>query len=200
MMGTTVWTTPNSARFHLNRRDIVSTDRNHGGCHKSPVDYRGGCARIEIDVGAAALTASDNFQQRLSLYDAECTINGDGVSLRCFISSQRDLLAVEVDDQREQPMDIRVTLSMWRDGVELHCKRLSESTEEIECTSGRMKILFHRESLEGDAWTNLYLARITDQALVVKQDEFGIAAVPPVAGWWITTLWNRFLLVVRNDK
>ena len=91
-------------------------------------------------------------------------------------------------------------ISVWRDGVELHCKRLSELTEEIECTSGRMKISFHRESLEGDAWTNFYLARTTDQALVVKQDEFGIAAAPPVARWWITTLWNRFLLVVRNDK
>lgn len=46
-----------------------------------------------------------------------------------------------------------------------------------------MKICFHRNSLEGDAWTNVYLARITDQAFVVKQDELGIAAAPLVAGW-----------------
>ncbi len=114
MMGTTVWTTPGSVRFHLNRRDLFSSDRNHAGSHRSPVDYRGGCARIEIDVGGQAFAAGDAFRQHLSLYDAEVAISGDGVQVRCFLSSARDLLAVEVDDRRVRPREIRVTLSMWR--------------------------------------------------------------------------------------
>ena len=114
MMGTTVWTTPGSVRFHLNRRDLFSSDRNHAGSHRSPVDYRGGCARLEIDVGGQAFAAGDAFRQYLSLYDAECVISGDGVRVRCFLSSARDILAVEVDDRRARPREIRVTLSMWR--------------------------------------------------------------------------------------
>ena len=114
MMGTTVWTTPDSVRFHLNRRDLFSSDRNHAGSHRSPVDYRGGCARLEVDVGGQAFAAGDAFGQQLSLYDAECVLSGEGVQVRCFISSARDLLAVEVDDRRARPREIRVTLSMWR--------------------------------------------------------------------------------------
>ena len=114
MMGTTVWTTPDSVRFHLNRRDLFSSDRNHAGSHRSPVDYRGGCARLEVDVGGQAFAAGDSFRQHLSLYDAECAVSGDGVRVRCFLSSARDLLAVEVDDRRAHPREIRVTLSMWR--------------------------------------------------------------------------------------
>ena len=57
MMGTTVWTTPDSVRFHLNRRDLFSSDRNHAGSHRSPVDYRGGCARLEVNVGGQAFAA-----------------------------------------------------------------------------------------------------------------------------------------------
>ena len=114
MMGTTVWTTPGSVRFHLNRRDLFSSDRNHAGSHRSPVDYRGGCARLEVNAGGQAFAAGDAFRQHLSLYDAECAVSGDGVRVRCFISSARDLLAVEVDDRRARPREIRVTLSMWR--------------------------------------------------------------------------------------
>ena len=114
MMGTTVWTTPDSVRFHLNRRDLFSSDRNHAGSHRSPVDYRGGCARLEVEVGGQAFAAGDAFRQHLSLYDAECAVSGGGVRVRCFLSSARDLLAVEVDDRRARPREVRVTLSMWR--------------------------------------------------------------------------------------
>ena len=113
-MGTNVWTTATSVRFQINRNDVVSTDRNHAGSHGCCVDYRGPCARVEIDAGSSVFESGPAFRQHLSLYDAECTIVGEGVRLRCFVSSARDLLALEIDDQRQQPLDVRVTVSMWR--------------------------------------------------------------------------------------
>ena len=102
MMGTTVWTTPTSVRFHINRRDLFSSDRNHAGSHRCPVDYRGGCARIEIDVGEPVFELNDGFRQHLAIYDAECTIISNDISVRCFISSEHDILAIEIDDQRRR--------------------------------------------------------------------------------------------------
>ena len=113
-MGTNVWTTSSSVRFQINRNDICSTDRNHAGSHGCCVDYRGPCARVEIDAGGPVFEAGPMSRQQLSLYDAECAIAGEGVKVRCFVSSARDLLALEIDDDREKPLDIRVTVSMWR--------------------------------------------------------------------------------------
>ncbi len=113
-MGTTVWTTPRSVRFQINRNDLFSSDRNHAGSHGCPVDYRGPCARIEVDVGDVVFEKGDSFCQHLSVYDAECTVTGKGFRLRCFVSSARDLLVLEYDDQRSDPRDISVTVCMWR--------------------------------------------------------------------------------------
>ena len=112
-MGTTVWTTPSSVKFQINRGDVFATDKNHAGHMIGSIDYRGACAWLEIDLGGEPLARGGPFQQRLSIYDAETTLQG--VRVRCFISAVTDVLVVEVDDQRSQPEDIRVTVSMWRD-------------------------------------------------------------------------------------
>lgn len=114
-MGTTVWTTPSSVKFQINRGDVFATDKNHAGHMSGSIDYRGACAWLEIDLGGELLARGGPFQQRLSLYDAETTLQGQGVRVRCFISAVTDVLVVEVDDQRNQPQEMRVTVSMWRD-------------------------------------------------------------------------------------
>lgn len=113
-MGTTVWTTPRSIRFQINRNDLFSSDRNHAGSHGCPVDYRGPCSRLEVDFGESIFNKAKSFCQRLSIYDANCTIEGDDVRVQCFVSSERDVLVLEVEDQRSIPKDITVTISMWR--------------------------------------------------------------------------------------
>ena len=114
MMGTTVWTTPDSVRFHLNRRDLFSSDRNHAGSHRSPVDYRGGCARLEVDVGGEAFAAGIPSARISPCTTPSASSPATGCGCACFLSSARDLLAVEVDDRRAHPRETRVTLSMWR--------------------------------------------------------------------------------------
>ena len=113
-MGTTVWTTPRSIRFQINRNDLFSSDRNHAGSHGCPVDYRGPCARVEVDFGEVIFEKGESFCQRLSVYDAECTIVSQEIGVQCFVSAERELLVLEVEDQRSEPRDIQVTMSMWR--------------------------------------------------------------------------------------
>lgn len=113
-MGTMVWSTPGAIHFQINRDDVFAVNRNHTGLQMEYPDYCGACAKIELNVGGDPFKAGESFEQHLSLYDAECTLSGEKISARCFISSQTDLLVLEVDDQRSEPQPLRLILSMWR--------------------------------------------------------------------------------------
>jgi len=113
-MGTMVWTTPSAVELQINRVDVFSVNRNHLGVRSGPTDYCGGCARVSIDVGGAPFEAGETFRQSVSLYDAECTVAGNAVIVRCFVSAAADVLVLEVDDQRAAPQPLRVKVSMLR--------------------------------------------------------------------------------------
>ena len=114
VMGTFVWTTPGAIRMQINRCDVFAVNKTHDGPQAGPTDYCGGCARVTVDVGGRPFQAGEAFAQRLSLYDAECTMEGNRVCVRCIVSSAANILALEVDDQRPNPQSICLTLSMWR--------------------------------------------------------------------------------------
>ena len=103
VMGTLVWTTPSAIHLQINRNDVYAANKNHDGERGGPTDYCGGCAQITVDVGGRPFEAGQAFQQRLSLYEAESTLAGAEVRIRCFVSAVSDVLALEVDDQREEP-------------------------------------------------------------------------------------------------
>lgn len=118
-MGTLVWTTPQTIEFQINRSDVFAVNRDHAGlpggpADSEPPDYCQGCAAVTIDIGGMPFGNSPHFQQHLSLYEATGRIAGNGVNIRCFISSLSDVLVLEVDDLRVEPLPLRVTLSMWR--------------------------------------------------------------------------------------
>jgi len=123
-MGTMVWTSSSTINFQINRNDVFAVNRDHIGPQERRAGGRLGdhcvdcccaCARITIDLGGNVFSGA--FSQHLSLYWAEETISGEAVSLRCFVSSTRDVLVVEIDDSRPNPQPVRLTLSMWRPPV-----------------------------------------------------------------------------------
>lgn len=119
-MGTMVWTTPCAVHFQINRNDVFAVNRNHAGEQHGPADYCGGCAAVAVELGGNPFAAGDAFRQRLSLYNAEVRMTAPGVSVRCFVASQADVLLMEINDQREEPQPVRVSVSMWRDPEVLH--------------------------------------------------------------------------------
>jgi len=89
-------------------------NKDHGNARGGATDGFGGCAQVVVDVGGSPFVAKDGFRKRLSLYHAECTVEGGQVRARCFVAANRDVLALEVDDGREEPQPLRMTVSMWR--------------------------------------------------------------------------------------
>ena len=135
-MGTLVWTSAGAVHFQINRNDVFAVNRNHAGAQFGPTDYCGGCANVVLDVGGQPFAAGEAFRQQLSLYDAEAYVVGAAVSVRCFVSSQTDVLVLEIDDGRLEPQQIRLTLSMWRapevvSGNHAARYRFSESNDSV---------------------------------------------------------------------
>lgn len=115
IMGTMVWTTPDSVHLQINRNDVFAINKDHIGLQLDSVDYCGGCAAITINIGGNSFSGSGTYEQRLSLYDAEERILGNDVAVRCFVSSNSDVMVVDIDDQRATPQPLELTVSMWRE-------------------------------------------------------------------------------------
>ncbi len=114
-MATSVWTTSEAVHFQINRTDVRAVSKNHrGGSIMGNTDYSGGCAWVTLEPGDQPFHGGNGFEQKLSVYEAECSIVACEVRVRCFVSAVKDVLVIEVDDQREEPHALRVTLSMWR--------------------------------------------------------------------------------------
>ena len=114
VMGTMVWTSPEAVHLQLNRCDVFAVNRYHDRRQAEDTDYCGGCAQVTIEPGGQPFGAGPAYSQRLDLFRAECTVAGQGVSVRCFVCAGSDVLVVEVTDRRPRPGPVRLTLSMWR--------------------------------------------------------------------------------------
>ena len=75
-----------------------------------------------MDAGEDVFAGKD-FSQHLSLYDAMMTAKGKGVTARVLAWPQRDVMAVEIDDQRRQPAAINIDLRMLRYAMQRHTGR-----------------------------------------------------------------------------
>lgn len=112
-MGTFVWTTPNSIAFQLNRVDVYGANRDHMGRFLGPGDHCSACGAVTVEFDGQPFAKSDQFHQHLSLYRAECNLQGQGVRAQCFVSADTDVLVLEIDDQRPNAKPVRLTLTVW---------------------------------------------------------------------------------------
>jgi hypothetical protein len=115
-MGSLVWTTPSALKFQINRADVFAADGRTVSFPEADSDFASGCGYVDISLVSAGedVFAGKAFQQHLSLYDAVMTVQGRGVTARVLAWPQRDVMAVEIDDQRAAPEPIHIDLRMLR--------------------------------------------------------------------------------------
>lgn len=115
-MGSLLWSTNNSIRFQINRIDVYANGCATNSFPEFDTDYATGCGFVDIDFAdyGEDVFTENVTKQHLSVYDGFASIQGKELSVRAFINSESDVLAVEVTDNRKFPEPIRVTLRVLR--------------------------------------------------------------------------------------
>jgi len=115
-MGSLVWTTPSALKFQINRVDVFALHASSVSFPRADSDYAAGCGYVDINLvsGGDDVFAGDAFHQHLSVRDALLTTQGRGVTARVVAWPARDVMAVEIDDQRAQPEPVNIDLRMLR--------------------------------------------------------------------------------------
>lgn len=118
--GSLVWTTPSALKFQINRVDVFSSDATSVSFPKADSDYGSSCGYVDINVVDAGedVFEGKTFKQHLSLYDGLMTVSGQGVKARLLAWHEKDILAIEIDDQRMKPSAINIDLRMLRYAIE----------------------------------------------------------------------------------
>jgi hypothetical protein len=115
-MGSLVWTSPAALKFQINRADVYANNSYTNSFFERNSDYCGGCGFVDIDFGDSGgdVFPAEGFSQHLSVYDALLRVRARGVTARLLAWHQQDVMAVEIDDRRQNAERLRVNLRMLR--------------------------------------------------------------------------------------
>ena len=114
--GTLVWTSPTALHMQVNRCDVFGAGANTLSFPERDTDYAGGCAFVDLDLGAAGedVFTETGTRQHLALFPGELTLQGTGLNARALVWPHADVIAIECNDQRKDPQPIAVELRMLR--------------------------------------------------------------------------------------
>jgi hypothetical protein len=115
-MGSLVWTWPSALKFQINRVDLYANNSYTNSFNRRDWDYAFGCGYVDIDFVdfGEDVFPEERTVQHLSIYDGFVTVEGKGVSARMLAWHARDVMAVEITDNRKQPTTINTNLRMLR--------------------------------------------------------------------------------------
>jgi len=118
--GSLVWTSPSTIRFQVNRVDVFACDATSVSFPGADSDYGSSCGYVDIHVADAggAVFVGTQFRQHLSVANGLMTLRGNGITARIFALHGRDIIAVEIDDQRNAPPVINIDLRMLRYAIQ----------------------------------------------------------------------------------
>ncbi|PYX91107.1 MAG: glycoside hydrolase [Acidobacteria bacterium] len=141
-MGSLVWTSPSALKFQINRADVFAENSSTHSFPERHGDYASGCGFVDIDFVdyGDEVFAGPAFHQDLSVYDALMTLRGNGVSARVLTWNEHDVIAVEVDDEREQPSPINIDLRMLRRHIVQVQTRNHSASSKLDIRNGRIAL------------------------------------------------------------
>src|SRR6185437_1140458 len=113
---------PSALHFQINRVDVFGENSYTVSFPQADSDYAAGCGYVDINLVEAGddVFAGRSFHQHLGLYDGLMTAIGGGVTARVIAWPQRDVMAVEIDDERREPAAVSVDLRMLRYAIQRH--------------------------------------------------------------------------------
>jgi hypothetical protein len=116
-MGSLVWAytdffLQSRLKLQINRVDVFGFN-SYSAVPENHQDYCGGCGTVDIHFGGEVFPY-DGTHQHLNIYDGEMTVVGRDVKVRVLAWNEQDIMALEIDDQRDDPKSIDIDLKMLR--------------------------------------------------------------------------------------
>jgi len=102
--------------MQINRVDVFAMNKSTNSFPRRHTDYASGCGYVDInlvDFGEDVF-AGKAFRQHLELYDGLMTVEGNDVTARMLAWHERDVMAIDIEDRRDQPVPVNVDLRMLR--------------------------------------------------------------------------------------
>lgn len=114
-MGSLIWLTPNAIHLQINRCDVFGMNSSSRSVGITDSDFSCGCAFADIEFGSMQHPVFDeNTVSRLSVYEGEITISGNGVLVRCRADMNEDAFLFSIDDNRQEKETISIHLRALR--------------------------------------------------------------------------------------
>ncbi len=118
-MGSLVWTSGSTLKLQINRVDVQPMNKDTNSFVERNSDYMGGCGFVDLELarGGPSVFSDDGTKQHLSVYDGLMDIKARGLSARLLAWTSQDVMAIELDDQRDAPEPLQVNLRMLRNAA-----------------------------------------------------------------------------------
>jgi hypothetical protein len=109
-MGSLVHATQSALEYFVNRVDVFQSNAATNRAVDGPNDRCCNVGDVTVDFGAPVFESG--VRQRLSLYDATATVEGGDVRAKTLAWSDRDVLAIAVEDRRRGENAVQIDLDM----------------------------------------------------------------------------------------
>jgi len=121
-MGSLVWTSPKSIKMQINRVDVFGMNKATNSFNKRSSDYASGCGYVDINMlnYGDDIFNGESFSQHLGLYDGLMTVKGRDLSARILAWHEKDVMAIEINDQRKTSVPVNIDLRMLRYMMQYH--------------------------------------------------------------------------------
>ncbi len=113
-LGTLLWmVAPNVLSMQLNHTDVFAFRSSSVATRGDHQDYGNICGHADVFFGED-LFKPDTVRSQLSVYDALGTVTAAGVRVRSLAWHAKDVIAMEITDERAEPKPIRVEIAAMR--------------------------------------------------------------------------------------
>lgn len=179
-VGTLVWTKPAALKLQINRVDVFATNTATNSFVERNSDYCCGVGLVDVDFVdfGDEVFPQERTQQHLSIHDGLLSMEGRGVSVRALAWNDEDVIALAIEDKRENPVPIRTNLRMLRPPV----VKTRNHTATSELSTKGDRIILRQKFSEGDYYNSSALAvAVLGRAVKVKtvtEGELSLVAEP----------------------
>ncbi len=117
-LGTLLWQpSPAVLAMQLNHTDVFAFRASSVATRGDHQDYGNVCGKVQIAFGGDVF-GKETTRNRLEIYNPLATVSGAGVRVRGVAWQARDVIALEITDERAEPKPITVDLVMMRPALQ----------------------------------------------------------------------------------